>query len=171
MPALPRDPIALARENWVERGWAESADAMALVTSVMRVQQILLQRIESTLRSSGLSFARFELLRLLAFSHEGRLPLARIRAVLQVHPASVTNAVDRLVSDDLVRRETDPDDGRAVIVQLTAAGRERVEQATPLLNAVFAAVELEPAEIEQVTAVLAAFRHRAGDFAEAPEPA
>lgn len=161
-----RDPIALARENWLERGWTDAADPMALVTSVMRVQQILLQRIESALRETGLSFARFELLRLLAFSHDGRLPLARVRAVLQVHPASVTNALHRLVDDGLAERSTDPDDGRAVIVRLTPAGRDLVERATPLLNDVFESVELDAGEIGDVTAILAAFRRRAGDFSE-----
>ncbi|MPV88512.1 MarR family transcriptional regulator, partial [Georgenia ruanii] len=86
---------------------------MAAVTSVMRAQQLMLARIDQALRPHGLSFARYEMLRLLAFTREGRLPMASATARLQVHPASVTNTVDRLERDGLVRREPHPRDGRA----------------------------------------------------------
>ena len=71
MPAhspLPDDPIELARANWVKHGWDDAAEGMALVTSVMRVQQVFLARIEEILRPLGLTFARYEVLRLLAFT-------------------------------------------------------------------------------------------------------
>ena len=99
MPAhapLPDDPIELARANWVRHGWDDAADGMALVTSVMRVQQVFLARIEAILRPYGLTFARYEVLRLLAFTRRGAMPVGKIGERLQVHPASVTNAVQRL---------------------------------------------------------------------------
>ena len=58
-----RDPIELAHANWSAAGWAEAADGMALVTSIMRVQQLFLADIESILRPHGLTFARYEVLR------------------------------------------------------------------------------------------------------------
>jgi len=67
------------------------------VTSVMRAQQVLLARVDAVLSPFGLTFARFEVLMLLQFSRSGALPLSRIGQRLQVHPASVTNAIDRLV--------------------------------------------------------------------------
>ena len=45
---------------------------------------------------------------LLLFSRRGSLPMARIGERLQVHPASVTNAVDRLEAQGLVRRVPHP---------------------------------------------------------------
>ena len=71
---------------------------MALVTSIMRTHQILSARVDATLAPFNLTFARFEVLMLLDFSRAGRLPLGKIGQRLQVHPASVTNAIDRLVS-------------------------------------------------------------------------
>jgi DNA-binding MarR family transcriptional regulator len=41
----------------------------------------------------------------------------------------MTNRIDRLEERGLVRRRPDPNDARSVRVQLTAAGRRRVEAA------------------------------------------
>jgi hypothetical protein len=54
----PFDPIAEAHRQWAAR-WPEQADNMAAVTSVMRVQQLLLARVEDTLKPYGLTFAAY----------------------------------------------------------------------------------------------------------------
>lgn len=46
------------------------------VTTIMRVQQILLARLNETLERFGLTFARYEALVLLHDSRAGELPLA-----------------------------------------------------------------------------------------------
>ena len=132
--AVQHDPIELARQNWITAGWGDAADGMALVTSIMRVQQLYIGRIESMLRPHGLTFARFEVLRLLAFSRRGVLPVGKIGERLQVHPASVTNAVQRLVDSGLVERRANPDDGRSVLAEITLVGRDLVERCTLMLN-------------------------------------
>ena len=132
--AVQQDPIELARQNWISAGWGDAADGMALVTSIMRVQQLYIGRIESMLRPHDLTFARFEVLRLLAFSRHGVLPVGKIGERLQVHPASVTNAVQRLVDSGLVERRANPDDGRSVLAEITLVGRELVERCTLMLN-------------------------------------
>jgi DNA-binding MarR family transcriptional regulator len=159
------DPIGLARENWIRHGWSESADGMALVTSVMRVQQVWLSRIEAVVRPLGLTFARFEVLRLLAFSRSGALPVGKIGERLQVHPASVTNAVRRLEGDALVRRHQHPDDGRSVLAEITASGRELVDRCTERLNGeVFSLVPLDPDTQQRVFDALMDLRRSFGDF-------
>ena len=49
VPALPLDPIQEARRLWVEHGWADAADGMAMITAIMRVQQIMMQRVDAVL--------------------------------------------------------------------------------------------------------------------------
>ncbi|MGH3357726.1 MAG: MarR family transcriptional regulator, partial [Nocardioidaceae bacterium] len=112
----PRDPIAEARRQWVAHGWGDVADGMAAVTSVMRAQQIMLARVHEVLKPFDLTFARYELLALLQFTRTGSLPMSKASSLLQVHPTSVTNAVDRLESVGLVRRLPHPDDRRGVLV-------------------------------------------------------
>jgi DNA-binding MarR family transcriptional regulator len=159
------DPIDLARQNWIDAGWGEAADGMALVTSVMRVQQLFLAQVESILRPHGLTFARFEVLRLLAFTRRGVLPVGKIGERLQVHPASVTNAVQRLEEAGLVERRANPDDGRSVLAEITSAGRHLVERCTKLLNdEVFADIPLSGARGTQLVGSLRELRHEFGDF-------
>ena len=162
---LPSDPIAEAHRQWQEHGWADAADGMAAVTAIMRTQQILLARIEGVLKQFDLTFARFELLRLLSFTRHGSLPMAFASTRLQVHPTSVTNAVDRLEAAEFVRRMPHPTDGRATLIEITESGRERVDAATTQLNSiVFTRPGFDGDEIAQLNRLLHGFRRDAGDF-------
>lgn len=159
------DPIALARENWVSRGWADVADGMVAVTSVMRAHQILLARVEAALRPFDLSFSRFELLRLLAFSRTGALPITRASVRLQVHVTSVTHAIRRLESAGLVLRIPHPTDGRTTLVQITDIGRSTVEEATIALNeAVFSDIGVPADQAQALVDSIETMRRNAGDF-------
>lgn len=163
---LAFDPIQTARKHWEANGWQAAAPAMAAVTSLVRSQQLFLQRIDEVLRPHGLTFARFELLRLLGFSTRGSLPLAVIGERLQVHPTSVTSLVDRLETDGLVARRGHPTDRRVKLAELSVRGRSVLVKATDTLNAaVFTAIPgLGATETEQLISLLARFRHASGDF-------
>ena len=164
-PGLGFDPIAQARRQWVEQGWPEAADGMAAVTSLMRAHQIVLARVEAALKPLGVTFARYEVLMLLWFSKRGSLPMKVIGSRLQVHPTSVTNAVDRLEDAGLVTRSTHPEDRRAMLVALTPSGRELAERATKALNAeVFERPDLSSSDVSSLVDVLTRLRRDAGDF-------
>ena len=58
------------------------------------------------------------------------------KALLQqtlVSSGTMTNRIDRLVERGLVTRETDPNDGRGILVSMTKAGGQRVDAAIELL--------------------------------------
>jgi DNA-binding MarR family transcriptional regulator len=58
------------------------------------------------------------------------------KALLQqtlVSSGTMTNRIDRLVERELVERETDPNDGRGILVVMTERGRDRVDSAIALL--------------------------------------
>ena len=159
-----RDPIREAHRQWVAHGWADAADGMAMVTSVVRVQQLLLERIEAVLRPLGLTFARYEVLRLLSFSSAGAMPMTRMGSLLQVHPTSVTRAVDRLEKQGYVERSRRDDDRRVVLATITDAGRAVVEKATDGLNcAVFETPGLSSSDLADLTRLLGVLRAGAGD--------
>jgi DNA-binding MarR family transcriptional regulator len=161
------DPIAEARRQWDDHGWDNAAAGMAAVTSVIRVNQLLLAAAHDAVAPFGLTFSRYEVLRLLAFTRRGALPLGKIGARLQVHAASVTNAVDRLESDDLVRRDPHPTDRRTVLAAITPKGTRVVAKATTALNtAVFESLPLSVPELDQLFDLLRRFRLEAGDFSE-----
>ncbi|WP_300342903.1 MarR family transcriptional regulator [Nesterenkonia sp.] len=164
-PPLPRDPIAEARRNWERHGWQEEAGPMAAVTAIMRVQQILLGRAQQALKPFELTFARYEVIALLSFSREKRMPMNKASKLLQVHPTSITNAVDRLEAAGLVERQPHAEDRRAMLLVLTRKGRRVAAEATAALNEqLFRHTGFQPEEVEQLNGILARFRQRAGDF-------
>jgi len=158
------DPISEAHRQWVAHDWAQAADGMALVTSVVRVHQLLMERIDAVLRPLDLSFARYEVLRLLGFTREGRLPMTKLGSLLQVHPTSVTSAVDRLEKQGYVERFRGEQDRRVVLASITDAGRAIVERATDGLNAdVFGHPGVAGDDLTDLTRRLTSLRAAAGD--------
>jgi hypothetical protein len=65
------DPIAEARRNWDEHWGPDPVPSMSAVTSIMRVQQILLARLNEELKAFDLTFPRYEALMLLYYSRRG----------------------------------------------------------------------------------------------------
>ncbi|WP_394616007.1 MarR family winged helix-turn-helix transcriptional regulator [Lentzea sp. JNUCC 0626] len=163
MTPLPFDPIARAAELWDDR--VGSSTSMAAVTSVMRVQQIIQSAVDAALKPHGLTFARYEALVLLYFSRKGALPMRVMGERLQLHPTSVTNIVDRLESDGLVRRTPHPTDRRTTLVEITDAGLQRRESATAAVVDVNLGLKgLTDRQTEQLTDLLAKVRRASGDF-------
>lgn len=153
------DPIAEARRQWEAHGWTDAAPGMAALTSVMRAQQVVLARVDERLAPFGLTFARYELLRLLAFTRHGELPLGKLGERLQVHPTSITSAVNRLEGQGFVERRAHPTDGRTTLAAITDAGRDVVERATEVLNReVFADIGLNEREVGQLFRLLGKLR-------------
>ncbi len=160
---LPFDPIDEAARQWALR-W-EGVPQMHAVTSLMRVQQLVLARLDAILKPHGLTFARYEALVLLTFSSRGSLPLGKMGERLQVHPTSITSIIDRLERAGLVERKRHPDDGRAVLAEITPAGRALVEKATAdLVAADFGLGSLDKAGLTELSELLRPVRSAAGDF-------
>ncbi|HMH58764.1 MAG TPA: MarR family transcriptional regulator [Galbitalea sp.] len=81
------------------------------------------------------------------------------KALLQqtlVSSGTMTNRIDRLVERALVERETDPNDGRGILVVMTERGRDRVDSAIALLLVGESELldGLSPVERERLSALL-----------------
>jgi DNA-binding MarR family transcriptional regulator len=164
-PKLRFDPIAEARRQWENHGWEDAAPGVAAVTSIMRAQQVFQARVDDVLRAFGLTFARYELLMVLSFSAKGAMPLSKLGDRLQVHPTSITNAVDRLEAQGLIRRRPHESDRRMTMAELLPEGRALAKAATTALNAaVFEDPGLQREELEQLFGLLRSLRIAVGDF-------
>jgi DNA-binding MarR family transcriptional regulator len=169
---LSFDPIEEAGRQWRKHWGASPVTPMMAVTSVMRVQQIWLARLNETLEPFALTFARYEALMLLYYSRAGSLPLGKIGARLQVHPTSVTNLVDGLEKLRYAKRAPHPSDRRTTLATITARGRRVATEATEALHAIrFGTPPLRKAELEILTDVLRRARFAAGDFSGESESA
>ena len=105
-----------------------TAVASALVQAAHRVEA----RLEEALAGVGLSIAKFETLSILV-SQDRPISLSELASKLVCVRSNVTQLVDRLETEGLVKRADDPADRRAVV---TALGRKRQAAGTPVVNAV-----------------------------------
>ena len=104
---------------------SDGAGATADLTfSLLGAAEAVQTRIESSLSPLGLSLAKLNVLGILVRSN-GPLTLGELAQRLACVRSNVTQLVDRLESDGLVRREADPADRRSIRAVVTDTGRDR----------------------------------------------
>jgi DNA-binding MarR family transcriptional regulator len=64
---------------------------------------------------------------IMALGREGSATPGELAIASDLRPASVTAMLDHMEADGLIERSRDPEDGRRVIVTLTAAGNELLD--------------------------------------------
>jgi DNA-binding MarR family transcriptional regulator len=164
-PGLSFDPIDEASRQWREHWGPGPVPAMAAVTSIMRVQQIVMGRLNEILGPHELTFPRYEALMLLYLSKRGSLPLGKMGVRLQVHRTAVTHLVDGLERSGYVQRSPHPSDRRTTLATITDAGRRVAAAATNELNeARFGTDPLPSAELETLVRILRGLRADADQF-------
>jgi DNA-binding MarR family transcriptional regulator len=92
--------------------------------SVIHAAHLIEDRIEEALGKVGLSIAKQGALSELAAAGEP-LTLSQLAARLSCVRSNMTQLVDRLEADGLVKRLDDPADRRSVRAELTALGKEK----------------------------------------------
>ena len=95
---------------------ARFADAARAAARVARVAANAVAAVDLTL-------AQY---RVLVFIDPGDRPATQVAQLLGVSPSTLTSVVDGLCDRELVRRGSDPADGRRVMLAITPTGRERV---------------------------------------------
>lgn len=162
------DPILEAYHLWMDNGWEDSADGLAAVTSIMRVNQVLAKRADEILSPIELSFSRYEVLVRLHFN-DGALPLAQLGKLLQVHQTSVTSLVDKLEAQGLIERKPHATDRRSTLARITPAGRSHLAKAITMLNSeLFRDLGLSFDETRTLIALLTKLRRSWADVERCP---
>ena len=105
-------------------------DVEGIVERIQGLDKRLRQAMEETLDDHGLSYGEWRLLCNLHSSHERTSTPGELSAKLELSSGAMTNRIDRLEHDGLVKRHRDPDDRRGVRVALTDAGAETWVQST-----------------------------------------
>ncbi len=82
------------------------------------------ERLEVALEPFGLSVAKFGVLAKLVAAGES-LPLGMLAERMACVRSNMTQLIDRLEADKLVRRVADPGDRRSIRAELTKEGRDR----------------------------------------------
>ena len=127
--------------------------ANALRSFYLRSHRVL----DRAMTAQGASFARAKMLALIA--QEGPLRSTDLASSFGYAPRTVTEAIDGLERDGLVRRSPDPDDRRAKRISLTPAGEAAVKVAetarTAHIDKVFSVLSAdERAEVVRIVGKL-----------------
>ena len=77
-------------------------------------------------RTTGLSMPQFSLM--MQMYHRGACGMSGISERFEISPAAASQLVDKLVQSGYIKREEDPTDRRAKLLNLTTKGRELIEQ-------------------------------------------
>ena len=161
----PFDVVEASRRVWLERWPAEAASGMAVFTAVLRSYQLLNDQVNAAMKSHGLTFARYEVLTWLATDPASARTLSWISKTLRMPPATVTDVIDRLEHDKLVRREPHPSDARTTLAVITARGRRLATEATADLNStVYERIGLTEPQRGQLLELLADLRASGNEF-------
>src|SRR5687768_8085455 len=95
-----------------------------LTMSLLMAAEAVQARIEASLSPLGLSLAKLNMLGVLVDSRTP-LTLGQLAQRLACVRSNVTQLIDRLEGDGLVRREADPSDRRSIRAVITDSGRDR----------------------------------------------
>ena len=109
------------------------AEGRATLDAFLDVADILYDRISDGLGRVGLSYAKYEVLKMLADAG-GPVTLGALAEGACCARSNITQIVDRLEMDGLVRRVDDPDDRRSVRAELTDPGMAQAEEGTTQLD-------------------------------------
>ena len=133
-------------------------DAHQVLTSVLVVAERVHEQLERALEPTGLSLAKLGALRHLAEAEEP-LALGQLAERIACVKSNVTQLIDRLESDGLVKRVPDPADRRSVRAAITDEGRARFQAGTAAVRNAEALLitELAPAEQTQLHRLLDRF--------------
>jgi DNA-binding MarR family transcriptional regulator len=108
-------------------GGAKRTDSEASDTtifSLLHAAHALEDRVENTLSHVGLSTPKYSVLSALVQAQQP-VSLGDLAARLSCVKSNMTQLVDRLEKDGLVRRVANPDDRRCVRAEITELGREK----------------------------------------------
>ncbi|HWD55618.1 MAG TPA: MarR family transcriptional regulator [Acidimicrobiales bacterium] len=161
----PFDVVEASRRVWLQHWAPEAASGMAVYTAILRSYQLLNDQVQQVMARHDLTFARYEVLAWLATDPESALTLSWISKTLRIPPATVTNIIDRLEDDKLVRRVPHPSDARTTLAEITARGRKVATDATEDLNStVYEGIGLSEAERNKLIDLLAQLRTSGNEF-------
>lgn len=161
----PFDVVEASRRVWLANWDPRAASGMAVFTAILRSHQLLNDEVNRVMKEYGLTFARYEVLTWLATDPESSLTLSWISRTLRIPPATVTDIIDRLENDRLVRRVPHPTDARTTLAVITAAGRKLATEATGALNErVYEPIGLPARKRDQLIELLAELRASGNEF-------
>lgn len=103
--------------------------AVRAYVKLIRASRAVLARVEPAMAACGLTPTQFGVLE--ALLHKGAMTHRELGRKVLTSAGNMTDVVDKLERRELVRRERDPHDRRAVRVELTESGQALIQELFP----------------------------------------
>ncbi len=129
----------------------------AIVQRISDIAHYLRKSMEETVSEHGISWGEWKLLNdLRRREPDYRSTPGKLASKLGLSSGAMTNRLDRLESEELIRRLPDPDDRRSVVVELTDEGLRRWQEAVgrQAVHESTVAASLDAREKQQLNAYL-----------------
>ncbi len=126
------DHVSVILAQWARERPDLEASPIGVVGRLSRLTRDVEARIEANQARFGLQGGRYDVLATLR--RQGPpfvLNPTELQGQMMLSSGAMTHRIDLLEQEGLVTREPDPQDRRGVLVRLTDAGRERIDQAMP----------------------------------------
>lgn len=133
-------------------------DARAALSNVAERLGVVVGRYTRLLQSARGGLSHGQLTALASVTKHGPLRLAELAQIEAVSAPATTRTVAELETRGLVQRHSDPDDGRAALIEVTPAGSAAIVLARKARTAVVAELlkSLGPSELNSIAAALPA---------------
>jgi len=119
-----------------------------LCLHAQRAARALARRFDVALAPAGLTSGQFSLL--MSLNRPVPATLGSVAALLAMDRTTLTANLKPLERRKLVRTSVDPEDRRARLLQLTAAGRKLLTAALPIWTQLHAAIEAELSNVDRL---------------------
>ncbi|UQX89460.1 MarR family transcriptional regulator [Jatrophihabitans telluris] len=130
---MTSDSVARISEQWATERPEIDTSPMAVFGRIAKLHRTQLEASDQAYRQFEITGADFDVLATLRRSGEPfQLTPSELTEQMMISSGGVTQRVDRLIRQGLVRRVPHASDRRSTTVQLTPEGRSVIDQALPL---------------------------------------
>jgi DNA-binding MarR family transcriptional regulator len=163
-PDTLTDPVAWAGHYWDQQGLEGDDRRFLAMSSLLRLERLVVDTVESELKKQGLNLTDYLLLMTLLLSENGTRLISSLARSLLVHATTATLATDRLEAREMLFRSPHPTDRRATCVTVTPLGTSTARGATRALSEIdFGLAGTTPADLDDFVASLSQIRQAVGD--------
>ncbi|MFH1135501.1 MAG: MarR family transcriptional regulator [Pseudomonadota bacterium] len=144
-----------------------------IMMAVVRASEKYKKESSAFLVNHGLTFAQYNVLRVLESSGNGRRTLTEVSRIMLVSGANTTGIVKRLEKNGFLLRKGNPRDERVTMVEITPRGRQVLSEVSKEKEANIQRFVggLEESEKKDLLTALRHILKRPGESAAQPDPA
>jgi DNA-binding MarR family transcriptional regulator len=165
---MPTNRLSVASPKRAGQG---STDVDAVTTALLTASRLLVAISARSLTAveDRVTLPQFRTLVVLAT--RGPMNLIGLAEVLDVNPSTATRMTDRLSAAGLLSREVNPDTRREIVLTLTSAGRQIVEDVTAMRRTALAEIvaRMPPPQRAGLVSALRSFAAAGGEPAAGVE--